>query len=113
MPDSQFALEILETAHEHFLEATVAFEAFAARVLQAHENRLTIDEITRGIINGRKDAEGRYCLGLVGDPAYAEFSLEATYCGAQIVMPPIDGFSGIENRTDHAESWLGRDYAHR
>jgi hypothetical protein len=62
---------------EHFKDAPVAFEAFAARIFQMHDSRVIIDEITRGSVDGGRDAIGRYLLGLNDDPVYAEFSLEA------------------------------------
>jgi hypothetical protein len=59
------------------MNAPVAFEAFAARVFQMHDQRVIIDEITRASVDGGRDAVGRYLLGLSDDPVYAEFSLEA------------------------------------
>lgn len=38
---------------------------------------MIIDEITRGTVDGGRDAIGKYVLGLHQDPVYAEFSLEA------------------------------------
>jgi hypothetical protein len=42
-----------------------------------HDQRVIVDEITRGSADGGRDAIGRYLLGLTDDPVYAEFSLEA------------------------------------
>ena len=53
------------------------FERFAARLFQMHDHRVLVDEITRGVADGGRDAVGRYLLGLSDDPVYAEFSLEA------------------------------------
>ncbi len=53
------------------------FERFAARIFQMHDHRVLVDEITRGVVDGGRDAVGRYLLGLSDDPVYAEFSLEA------------------------------------
>jgi hypothetical protein len=53
------------------------FEHFAARIFQMHDHRVIIDEVTRGVADGGRDAFGRYLLGLTDDPIYAEFSLEA------------------------------------
>lgn len=77
LPDSPDKRAILETIWRHFAEAPVAFEAFAARIFQMHDQRVIIDEITRAVIDGGRDAAGRYLLGLNDDPVYAEFSLEA------------------------------------
>jgi hypothetical protein len=35
-------------------------------------------EITRGAVGGGRGAVGRYLLGLLQNPVYAEFSLKAT-----------------------------------
>ncbi len=70
-------MAILETVFDHFKDAPLAFEAFAARIFQMHDPRVIIDEITRGSVDGGRDAIGRYLLGLNDDPVYAEFSLEA------------------------------------
>jgi hypothetical protein len=76
----------LECVWSHFQDAPIAFEAFAARVYQMTDQRVIIDEITRGTIDGGRDAIGRYLLGLPDDPVYAEFSLEA-----KCYRPPING----------------------
>jgi hypothetical protein len=85
-PDTRLKRELLQTVYEHFKEAPVAFEAFAARIFQMHDQRVIIDEITRGSVDGGRDAIGRYLLGLSDDPVYAEFSLEA-----KCYRPPLDG----------------------
>lgn len=77
LPDSPDKRVILETVWRHFAEAPFAFEAFAVRVFQMHDQRVIIDEITRAAVDGGRDAVGRYLLGLNDDPVYAEFSLEA------------------------------------
>jgi hypothetical protein len=77
LPDSAEKRVILEAIWRHFMNAPVAFEAFAARVFQMHDQRVIIDEITRASVDGGRDAVGRYLLGLSDDPVYAEFSLEA------------------------------------
>jgi hypothetical protein len=41
------------------------------------DQRAIIDEITRGSVDGGRDAVGRYLLGVADDPVYAEFALEA------------------------------------
>ena len=45
-----------------------------------------MDEVTRGVIDGGRDAHGRYLLGLSTDPVYAEFALEA-----KCYQPAING----------------------
>ncbi len=76
-PDTPLKASLLSCVWQHFEEAPIAFEAFAARVFQMTDPRVIIDEITRGVIDGGRDAVGRYLLGLGHDPVYAEFSLEA------------------------------------
>ena len=86
VPDSPTKTEILETVWLHFKEAPYAFEAFAARLFQMHDQRVIIDEITRAAVDGGRDAVGKYLLGLSDDPVYADFSLEA-----KCYKPPIFG----------------------
>ena len=86
VPDSRTKIEILETVWLHFKEAPYAFETFAARLFQMHDQRVIIDEITRAAVDGGRDAVGKYLLGLSDDPVYAEFSLEA-----KCYKPPLFG----------------------
>lgn len=85
-PDTPLKASILECVWKHFQDTPIAFEAFAARIYQMTDSRVIIDEITRGTIDGGRDAIGRYLLGLADDPVYAEFSLEA-----KCYRPPING----------------------
>jgi Restriction endonuclease AspBHI N-terminal len=66
-PDTPLKAAILEQVWQHFREEPIAFEAFAARVYQMIDQRVIIDEITRGAIDGGRDAVGRYLLGLIDD----------------------------------------------
>jgi len=85
-PKSKNDIEILETVYEYFKDHPISFEAFAARVYSLHDSRVIIDEITRGSVDGGRDALGRYRLGLDDDPIYVDFSLEA-----KCYRPGIDG----------------------
>ncbi len=85
-PDSSLKAEVLRRVWQHFKDTPKAFEAFAARIYQMTDSRVIVDEITRGTIDGGRDAVGRYLIGLSDDPVYAEFSLEA-----KCYRPPIDG----------------------
>ena len=76
-PTSKNDIEILETIFGYFKDHPIAFEAFAARIYSLHDSRVIIDEVTRGSIDGGRDALGRYRLGLDDDPIYVDFSLEA------------------------------------
>jgi hypothetical protein len=85
-PDTPVKVEILATVYEHFKNWPRGFEFFAARLFQMQDQRVLVDEITRGVVDGGRDAVGRYLLGLPHDPVYAEFSLEA-----KCYAPPISG----------------------
>ena len=86
VPDTPVKTTILKTIWQHFKDAPRAFEAFAARLFQMHDQRVIIDEITRAAVDGGRDAVGKYLLGLSDDPVYAEFSLEA-----KCYRPPLKG----------------------
>lgn len=66
-PDSPVKIAILETVWRHFKDAPHAFETFAARVFQMHDQRVIIDAITNAAVDGGRDAIGRYLLGLSDD----------------------------------------------
>lgn len=83
--DTPLKRQILQAVWQHFdhpeknekARRAFIFERFAARIFQMMDQRVLIDEITRGVIDGGRDAVGRYLLGLSDDPVYAEFALEA------------------------------------
>lgn len=85
-PDTSLKANLLGCVWHHFEEVPIAFEAFAARIYQMTDTRVIVDQITRGVIDGGRDAVGRYLLGLGEDPVYAEFSLEA-----KCYRPPLGG----------------------
>jgi hypothetical protein len=89
-PNNPKTTAILEAVWTYFKAAPHAFEAFAARIFQMHDPRVIVDQLTRASVDGGRDAIGRYLLGLIDDPVYAEFSLEA-----KCYSPPING--GIAN----------------
>lgn len=78
--------KILKVVFEHFQKSPRTFEFFAAHIFQMWNNRAVIDEVTRGAVDGGRDAIGRYNLGLDQDPVYVEFALEA-----KCYQPPFDG----------------------
>ncbi|QTP56321.1 restriction endonuclease [Billgrantia sulfidoxydans] len=86
--DTKIKADILTAVWGHFNATPHAFEAFAARVYQMTDTRVVVDEITRGVVDGGRDAVGRYSLGLMSDPVHAEFSLEA-----KCYRPPVVGDS--------------------
>lgn len=77
MPDTPIKRAVLQTVWERFADAPLEFEAFAAKLYQMTDPRVIVDEVTRGSVDGGRDAIGRYQLGLKDDPVYAEFALEA------------------------------------
>ena len=85
-PDTPNMRAIVQTIWKRFEDAPTEFEAFAASIFQMSDPRVIIDEITRGSIDGGRDAIGRYQLGLKDDPVYVEFALEA-----KCYRPGIDG----------------------
>ena len=84
-PDANQAA-LLERVWRHFADSPIAFEAFAAYLFGLVDQRVIVDGITRGVVDGGRDAFGRYLLGLNDDPVYAEFSLEA-----KCYRPPLGG----------------------
>jgi len=76
-PDTSIKREILLQVWKFFKGAPLSFEVFAARIFQMTDSRVIVDEITRGSVDGGRDAIGRYALGLADDPIYADFALEA------------------------------------
>lgn len=95
-PDTPLKSTILKAVWSYFDDEDEAakkrlafiFERFAARLFQMHDHRVIVDEISRGVVDGGRDAIGRYLLGLSDDPVYAEFSLEA-----KCYRPGIDGLA--------------------
>ena len=60
MPDSPVKKAVLRAVYEHYKEAPIAFEGFADRGFQMHDPRVIVDGITRGVVDGGRDAFGRY-----------------------------------------------------
>lgn len=79
LPSNDLGKKLLAIIHDYFIrdEKARMFEYFAAKIFSMTDQRVIIDEVTRGAIDGGKDAIGRYKIGLDNDPVYAEFFLEA------------------------------------
>lgn len=79
IPSSTRDREMLKVLFDHFgREGTGrAFEYFAADAFGMSDPRVVVDEITRGVADGGRDAVGHYKLGLETDPVVVEFALEA------------------------------------
>ena len=87
-PNDPLRVSILSAVWKYFANDHRSFEPFAARIFQMLDQRAIIDEITRGSVDGGRDAMGRYRLGVSSDPVHAEFSLEA-----KCYRPGIDSAS--------------------
>lgn len=94
IPATELEKSVLRTVWSYFhgddefrnRRLATLFEHFAARLFQLHDRRAIVDEVTRASIDGGRDAVGRYVLGLLDDPVYVDFALEA-----KCYRPPIDG----------------------
>lgn len=54
-----------------------SFEFFAAWLFSLSDDRVVIDEVTRGSVDHGRDAIGHYKLGINDDPVIVDFALEA------------------------------------
>jgi len=96
LPETKLKTQILESVWQYFDHAIPAekkkraflFEKFAARLFEMSDDRVKVDEITRGTADGGRDAIGKYRLGLKDDPVFAEFALEA-----KCYQPAINGLN--------------------
>jgi hypothetical protein len=77
IPKEIHQVSILNTIFNYFSKDSRLFEFFAADVFMMSNSNLIIDEITRGVKDGGRDAIGRLKIGLNVDPVYLDFSLEA------------------------------------
>jgi hypothetical protein len=77
LPKTELELSYLKIIFEHFEKDATLFEFMASDVFKMTNPNIIIDEVTRGVIDGGRDALGRMKLGLDNDPIFAEFALEA------------------------------------
>lgn len=77
LPSNGLDQKILQRVFQHFRNDDRAFEFFAADLYAMSEPKAIIDEVTRGAVDGGRDAVGKLQLGLQSDPVYVEFALEA------------------------------------
>jgi hypothetical protein len=79
LPSNKLEIMMLTVIHKYFIRDDKArmFEYFAAEIYSMTDQRVIIDEVTRGVVDGGKDAFGRYKMGLDNDPIFVEFALEA------------------------------------
>ena len=77
LPNSNSHQKLLKTLFNYFISEPTLFEYLAAEIYMMTDSKIIIDEVTRGTIDGGRDAIGRIKLGLNEDPVFAEFALEA------------------------------------
>ena len=77
LPESKNEWELLKIIYEYFSSEPILFEYLAAEIYRMTDNKIIIDEVTRGAKDGGRDAIGRIKLGLDEDAIYAEFAIEA------------------------------------
>lgn len=63
--------------YSHFKNQPTNFEPFAARVFKMLHPSAIIDEVTRAVADGGRDAIGRLPIGPATDPVELDFALEA------------------------------------
>ena len=77
LPENKVGWKLLEIIYEYFSSEPTLFEYLAAEIYRMTDSKIIIDEVTRGTIDGGRDAIGRIKLGLNDDPIFAEFAIEA------------------------------------
>ena len=77
LPNNHSHMKLLETVFNYFKNEPTLFEYLAAEIYKMTDTKIIIDEITRGTVDGGRDAIGRIKLGLNEDPIFADFALEA------------------------------------
>jgi hypothetical protein len=77
LPENKIEWKLLEIIYEYFSSEPTLFEYLAAEIYRMTDSKIIIDEVTRGTIDGGRDAIGRIKLGLNDDPIFAEFAIEA------------------------------------
>ena len=77
LPNNKIEWKLLEAIFEYFSSEPILFENLAAEIFRMTDSKIIIDEVTRGSIDGGRDAIGRIKLGLNDDPIFAEFAIEA------------------------------------
>ncbi len=92
-PKTTNEIAILEAVWDHFKpeykddkRGFRSFEFFAAWLFSLSDERVVIDEVTRGSVDHGRDAIGHYKLGINDDPVIVDFALEA-----KCYNPGLDG----------------------
>lgn len=77
LPQNEYEWKLLNIVFDYFNEEPTLFEYLAAEIYRMTDSKIIIDEVTRGTIDGGRDAIGRIKLGLNEDPIFIDFALEA------------------------------------
>ena len=77
LPENKIEWQLLQFIYEYFSSEPNLFEYLAAELYRMTDSKIIIDEVTRGTIDGGRDALGRIKLGINEDPIFAEFAIEA------------------------------------
>jgi hypothetical protein len=77
LPQTEVQKYLLKIIFNHFEKNPRTFEFFAADIFMMSNSNVIIDEVTRSVKDGGRDAVGRLKIGLDIDPIFSEFSLEA------------------------------------
>lgn len=77
LPTQKMGKDFLHIIWKYFCDEPTAFEFMASDIFKMSNTNIIIDEITRGTIDGGRDALGRMKIGIDSDPIYVDFILEA------------------------------------
>jgi hypothetical protein len=77
LPKGPLEAEIVAAIYTYFRAHPTQFEFCAARLAGMMDPNIVIDEVTRAVVDGGRDAVGRYRVGPRSDPVEMEFALEA------------------------------------
>jgi hypothetical protein len=77
VPTNKKQEQLLNIVYHYFQDSPRAFEFCAADLYRLTDERVIIREVTRGSVDGGRDAIGQYKLGTPEDPVMLDFALEA------------------------------------
>jgi len=77
LPTNTKENDLLNAVYQYFIKEPTLFEFFAAEIYRMTSSNIIIDEVTQNSVDGGRDALGRLKMGLLEDPIYVDFALEA------------------------------------
>lgn len=77
LPQTRLEHDIIVCIYTYFKDNPTDFEKCAAALVCLSDPNLIVDTITRPVVDGGRDAIGRYKIGPAVDPIYLDFALEA------------------------------------